>query len=129
MQFFCPPPVTSSLLGPNILLSSLFTHTLNLCLSWLLWQTGCHLKKEFNIITVSFYLASTLLRMYLCILVRQLLFHSADTSCELLSQEEQLYSIMTYTSLPTRCHYQLAYALYAFITRHMEMDVILNMES
>jgi hypothetical protein len=50
---FLQPPVTSSLLGPNIFLSTLFSNTLNLCSSLdvrdkVIVITSCKSKKMFS---------------------------------------------------------------------------------
>jgi hypothetical protein len=46
---FLHPPVTSSLFGPNILLSMLFTNTLNVC-SFLYVRDQCHAHTEQQVI-------------------------------------------------------------------------------
>jgi phosphate starvation-inducible membrane PsiE len=56
MWNFLQPPVTSSLLGRNILLSTLFSNTLNLCSSLYVRDQVPHSYKTTDKITVSYIL-------------------------------------------------------------------------
>jgi hypothetical protein len=53
---FCPTSVTSSLLGPNILLSSLFTSSINLRSFLNMWYQVSHLYKTTGKIMVLYIL-------------------------------------------------------------------------